>query len=93
MLLLEHRYYGQSHPTPDMGVKNLAWLSSRQVLLSTSSSSSTYLVPALGAGGPRGLHHGDADLAQPHRTLGGARGLLPRQHGGLAQTQGDIPPH
>jgi len=32
MLLLEHRYYGQSHPTPDMGVKNLAWLSSRQAL-------------------------------------------------------------
>ena len=87
MLLLEHRYYGQSHPTPDMGVKNLAWLSSRQVLLSTSSSS-TYLEPALGAGGPRGLHHGDADLAQPDRALGGAGGLLPRQHGRLAQTQG-----
>jgi len=32
MLLLEHRYYGKSHPTPDMGVKNLVWLSSRQAL-------------------------------------------------------------
>ena len=41
MLLLEHRYYGQSHPTPDMGVKNLAWLSSRQVLLSNICSSTT----------------------------------------------------
>ena len=26
------RYYGQSHPTPDMSVKNLVWLSSRQAL-------------------------------------------------------------
>ena len=32
MLLLEHRFYGKSHPTPDMGVKNLVWLSSRQAL-------------------------------------------------------------
>jgi len=32
MLLLEHRYYGQSHPTEDMSVKNLVWLSSRQAL-------------------------------------------------------------
>eukprot|EP00092_Neocalanus_flemingeri_P028013 GFUD01030416.1.p1 GENE.GFUD01030416.1~~GFUD01030416.1.p1 ORF type:complete len:490 (+),score=98.51 GFUD01030416.1:89-1558(+) len=32
MLLLEHRYYGKSHPTPDLGVKNLVWLSSRQAL-------------------------------------------------------------
>jgi len=32
MLLLEHRFYGQSHPTPDLGVKNLVWLSSRQAL-------------------------------------------------------------
>jgi len=32
MVLLEHRYYGESHPTPDLGVKSLAWLSSRQAL-------------------------------------------------------------
>ena len=32
MLLLEHRYYGQSHPTDDLSVKNLTWLSSRQAL-------------------------------------------------------------
>jgi len=32
MFLLEHRYYGKSHPTPDMSVKNLNWLSSRQAL-------------------------------------------------------------
>ena len=32
MLLLEHRFYGKSHPTPDLGVKNLVWLSSRQAL-------------------------------------------------------------
>jgi len=32
MILLEHRYYGKSHPTPDMGVKSLVWLSSRQAL-------------------------------------------------------------
>ena len=32
MLLLEHRYYGNSHPTPDLTVKNLKWLSSRQAL-------------------------------------------------------------
>ena len=32
MLLLEHRYYGQSRPTPDLGVKSLGWLSSRQAL-------------------------------------------------------------
>ena len=32
MLILEHRYYGQSRPLPDLGVKNLAWLSSHQAL-------------------------------------------------------------
>ena len=32
MVLLEHRYYGRSHPTPDLSVKNLAWLSARQAL-------------------------------------------------------------
>ena len=32
MVLLEHRYYGHSQPTPDLSVKNLAWLSSRQAL-------------------------------------------------------------
>lgn len=32
MLMLEHRFYGNSRPTPDMSVKNLAWLTSRQAL-------------------------------------------------------------
>ena len=32
MVLLEHRYYGKSQPSPDLSVKNLAWLSSRQAL-------------------------------------------------------------
>ncbi|KAL6442746.1 hypothetical protein ACFW04_002671 [Cataglyphis niger] len=29
---LEHRYYGKSHPTPDLSVKNLIYLSSQQAL-------------------------------------------------------------
>lgn len=29
---LEHRYYGASHPTPDLSVKNLVYLSSEQAL-------------------------------------------------------------
>jgi len=32
MFILEHRYYGQSKPMPDLKVKNLAWLSSHQAL-------------------------------------------------------------
>jgi len=32
MFILEHRYYGKSRPTPDMSVKNLAWLSADQAL-------------------------------------------------------------
>jgi pimeloyl-ACP methyl ester carboxylesterase len=32
MVLLEHRFYGESRPTPDLGVKSMAWLSSRQAL-------------------------------------------------------------
>ena len=30
--MLHIRYYGKSHPTPDLSVKNLVWLSSRQAL-------------------------------------------------------------
>ncbi|XP_022286435.2 putative serine protease K12H4.7 [Crassostrea virginica] len=30
--LLEHRYYGKSHPTPDLSVENLQFLSSEQAL-------------------------------------------------------------
>ncbi|XP_005092643.1 putative serine protease K12H4.7 [Aplysia californica] len=30
--LLEHRFYGKSHPTPDMSVNNLRYLSSEQAL-------------------------------------------------------------
>ena len=26
MVLLEHRYYGESHPTEDLGVKSMVWL-------------------------------------------------------------------
>ena len=33
MFILEHRYYGKSRPMPDLSVKNLAWLSSHQVIL------------------------------------------------------------
>ena len=29
---LEHRFYGESHPTEDMSVKNLAYLTSTQAL-------------------------------------------------------------
>ncbi|XP_076289250.1 putative serine protease K12H4.7 [Lasioglossum baleicum] len=29
---VEHRYYGKSHPTPDLSVKNLVYLSSEQAL-------------------------------------------------------------
>ena len=32
LVSLEHRYYGKSRPLPDLGVKNLAWLSSHQAL-------------------------------------------------------------
>ncbi|KAL5004772.1 hypothetical protein ScPMuIL_018228 [Solemya velum] len=32
-LQLEHRYYGKSHPTPDMSTKNLEYLSSEQALM------------------------------------------------------------
>ncbi|XP_059931536.1 thymus-specific serine protease [Gadus macrocephalus] len=31
-LMLEHRFYGQSHPTVDLSTENLAFLSSRQAL-------------------------------------------------------------
>ncbi|XP_014215127.1 putative serine protease K12H4.7 [Copidosoma floridanum] len=30
--LLEHRYYGMSHPVSDLGVKNMKWLTSQQAL-------------------------------------------------------------
>ena len=29
MFVLEHRYYGQSHPTPNVTTENMRWLSSR----------------------------------------------------------------
>ena len=32
MFLLEHRYYGQSHPTFDLSTENMIFLSSRQAL-------------------------------------------------------------
>ena len=32
VIMLEHRYYGESHPTPNTSVSNLAFLSSRQAL-------------------------------------------------------------
>ncbi|XP_052816348.1 putative serine protease K12H4.7 [Mya arenaria] len=31
-VMLEHRYYGESHPVPDLSVENLRFLSSRQAL-------------------------------------------------------------
>jgi len=37
MVLLEHRFYGKSHPTDDLSVKNLNWLSSRQALADLAS--------------------------------------------------------
>jgi len=36
MMLLEHRYYGKSHPTKDLSVKNLNWLTSKQALADLS---------------------------------------------------------
>ncbi|KAK7788861.1 hypothetical protein R5R35_007892 [Gryllus longicercus] len=48
--LLEHRYYGKSHPTPDLKVKNLRWLSSEQALADLASfitaMNEVYSVPA-----------------------------------------------
>ena len=32
IFMLEHRYYGKSHPTPSTKVDDLVWLSSRQEL-------------------------------------------------------------
>jgi serine protease 16 len=32
ILALEHRYYGESHPLPDLSLENMKWLSSRQAL-------------------------------------------------------------
>ncbi|KAI1297167.1 putative serine protease K12H4.7 [Halotydeus destructor] len=32
LIYVEHRYYGQSHPTPDMSVDNLKFLTSQQAL-------------------------------------------------------------
>lgn len=32
VILLEHRYYGESHPTPDTSLPNIKYLSSRQAL-------------------------------------------------------------
>ena len=29
LFILEHRFYGESHPTPDFSTENLQWLSSR----------------------------------------------------------------
>ena len=29
LFTLEHRFYGESHPTPDISSENLQWLSSR----------------------------------------------------------------
>ena len=29
LFTLEHRFYGESHPTPDLSTENLQWLSSR----------------------------------------------------------------
>ena len=29
LFILEHRFYGDSHPTPDLSTENLQWLSSR----------------------------------------------------------------
>jgi hypothetical protein len=37
MMLLEHRYYGKSHPTQDLSVKNLNWLTSQQALADIAS--------------------------------------------------------
>ncbi|XP_063393399.1 putative serine protease K12H4.7 [Cydia fagiglandana] len=39
---LEHRYYGESHPTEDMSVKNLQYLSSSQALADLA-----YFIPAM----------------------------------------------
>jgi len=37
MFEIEHRYYGQTRPTPDQSVDNLKWLSSRQALEDTAA--------------------------------------------------------
>ena len=35
--MLEHRFYGKSHPTADMSTKNLSYLSSEQALADLAS--------------------------------------------------------
>ena len=32
LFILEHRYYGESHPKPTLTTEDMKWLSSRQVL-------------------------------------------------------------
>ena len=58
MVLLEHRYYGKSHPTPDLTVKNLRWLSSRQALADLAAFASQM--------------RGEAGLVGPWVALGGS---------------------
>merc|ERR1712106_925898 len=63
MILLEHRYYGKSHPTEDLGVKNLAWLSSRQALADPAAF--TTVMQKAGQGN-------EAPLTGPWVALGGS---------------------
>jgi len=63
MILLEHRYYGKSHPTEDLGVKNLAWLSSRQALADLAAF--TTVMQKAGQGN-------EAPLTGPWVALGGS---------------------
>ena len=41
-ILLEHRYYGESHPTPDVSLPNLQYLSSEQGLADLANFRSKY---------------------------------------------------
>ena len=41
-ILLEHRYYGESHPTPDLSLPNLRYLSSEQGLADLANFRSKY---------------------------------------------------
>lgn len=57
LLLLEHRFYGDSHPLEDVSSKNLAFLSSQQALADLASFTSS-MNDSLGLGGNKWIAFG-----------------------------------
>jgi len=64
LVLLEHRYYGKSRPTKDLGVKNMAWLSSRQALADLAAFTTVMQ--------KEGAQDGGGPLDGPWVVLGGS---------------------